>query len=159
MELFDIRVKTEDYEETYRFVFSLSDQVKVGATLNKGDVIGIMMGAEVDIASVESFMDGDIHGSVVMNSLTSSKTEEEMRPDHITTTESVYRSLYGIIDSLSPLEQFIVFNRIFVKKPKPRSEIAKILNLSVNKVSSLEDDVKRKIRQKVDESGLTENDF
>lgn len=161
--LFNVTVVQDgsESEYTYHYLYLLPKSVKVGAKIKKGKPLGTLAGAEVDIGSVEGYLESEGGSDAIFINPTDNKSEGFRRPDSQLSRDLTISILSEILTELNENERFIVSKRILSSRNQKVSliEAGKILGIPGSEVKNFEDRILLKLRNKLEERGVDARDL
>lgn len=150
-----------DSEYTYHYLYLLPKEIKVGAKIKKGKPLGTLAGAEVDIGSVEGYLESEGGSDAIFINPTDNKSEGFRRPDSQLSRDLTISILSDVLTELTEQERFIVSKRILSSRTQKVSliEAGKKLGIPGSEVKNLEERILLKLRNLLEERGVDAKDL
>lgn len=150
-----------DSEYTYHYLYLLPKEIKVGAKIKKGKPLGTLAGAEVDIGSVEGYLESEGGSDAIFINPTDNKSEGFRRPDIQLSRDLTISILSDALTELTEQERFIVSKRILSSRTQKVSliEAGKKLGIPGSEVKNLEERILLKLRHLLEERGVDAKDL
>ena len=161
--LYNVTIVQEgtDSEYTYHYLYLLPKEIKVGAKIKKGKPLGTLAGAEVDIGSVEGYLESEGGSDAIFINPTDNKSEGFRRPDSQLSRDLTISILSDALTELTEQERFIVSKRILSSRTQKVSliEAGKKLGIPGSEVKNLEERILLKLRHLLEERGVDAKDL
>lgn len=150
-----------DSEYTYHYLYLLPKEIRVGAKIKKGKPLGTLAGAEVDIGSVEGYLESEGGSDAIFINPTDNKSEGFRRPDSQLSRDLTISILSDVLTELTEQERFIVSKRILSSRTQKVSliEAGKKLGIPGSEVKNLEERILLKLRNLLEERGVDAKDL
>lgn len=150
-----------DSEYTYHYLYLLPKEIRVGAKIKKGKPLGTLAGAEVDIGSVEGYLESEGGSDAIFINPTDNKSEGFRRPDSQLSRDLTISILSDVLTELTEQERFIVSKRILSSRTQKVSliEAGKKLGIPGTEVKNLEERILLKLRNLLEERGVDAKDL
>lgn len=150
-----------DSEYTYHYLYLLPKEIKVGAKIKKGKPLGTLAGAEVDIGSVEGYLESEGGSDAIFINPIDNKSEGFRRPDSQLSRDLTISILSDVLTELTEQERFIVSKRILSSRTQKVSliEAGKKLGIPGSEVKNLEERILLKLRNLLEERGVDAKDL
>lgn len=151
----DVVVEINDgmSEKIYPYLYDLSEDIKPGALIKKGQRLGMTAGVETDVASVESIVESDEHGDTNFINPMKFGRREENADDNLE-KESIIAEIYEAINHLPKIEQIIITKRFLGNKKENRKQVAKEVQLSEYRVQKYEKHALSKLKEELSASSI-----
>ena len=142
-------------------LYLLLKEIKVGAKIKKGKPLGTLAGAEVDIGSVEGYLESEGGSDAIFINPTDNKSEGFRRPDSQLSRDLTISILSDVLTELTEQERFIVSKRILSSRTQKVSliEAGKKLGIPGSEVKNLEERILLKLRNLLEERGVDAKDL
>lgn len=148
-----------DYPHEYNYLYDIPQDIKVGKKIKTGDFLGYTSGVEIDIGSMDSYLDDDEHGDLMFENPIKKTNQKYEQPDSIVMRDTILKKLSNFIEELEPLHKYVLFERLLPIKPKSRLYVAKELGVTDSKLAKLEDDVKLILKNRMESEGIDIKDL
>ena len=160
VDLYDIEVKEHDGQQhLYRYIYFPPEGIAAGYKLKRGDQIGFTAGVENEIASMNAFMDSDDHGDAVFHNPLAKQNEAYSRPDTSVMRDEIMEKFRTIVDGMTPLEQFVIRERLLPRRPKSRAVLAKEIGLTDAKLAKIEQRTREELKMLLEANGISRDDL
>lgn len=148
-------------EYTYHYLYLLDENVQVGNIVKLGERLGTLAGAEVDLQSVESHIEGDKSGETIFINPTDNKSENYRRPDTQASRVEIGDLLRKVVSELDERERLLIQNRILPVKLDRMSlkDLSEETGIPQGDLKLFEERTLLKIRKRLEEFGVDASDL
>ena len=148
-------------EYTYHYLYLLDENVQVGNIVKLGERLGTLAGAEVDLQSVESHIEGEKSGETIFINPTDNKSENYRRPDTQASRVEIGDLLRKVVSELDEGERLLIQNRILPVKSDRMSlkDLSEETGIPQGDLKLFEERTLLKIRKRLEEFGVDASDL